>query len=177
MIPVEIELEGTDESIKTEHDKKENIRGLVKEIIKEDLGELSPEKEGGTGDLSTLFSWVRNPRSLLFTIAPYFAAIFSIPTVGQAIVDELTKPGGLIDVRFKRIVEREVNAFLDRQTQANTQLGLRQVIITSEAGFRNLGGQGQSNTFKFIREAGGINRFAPAPTIREKALGAYWKGV
>jgi hypothetical protein len=68
----------------------------------------------------------------------------------------LTRPGGWLDLRFRRFMQNENNAFLDRQTQRNTLIGLRQVTIQSVAGFRNINGIGNENTLRQIRE-GGVN--------------------
>ncbi len=58
------------------------------------------------------------------------------------IFELITRDGGALDLRFKRKMLNEQNSFLDRQTQKNTQIGLRQVIIQSRAGFIQLNGAG-----------------------------------
>lgn len=71
------------------------------------------------------------------------------------IFKELTRDGGLLDLRWKRIIDDEVNGFLDRQTQRNTQIGTRQVIIQSRAGFIAINGAaGNENTIRQIRDGG-----------------------
>ena len=76
------------------------------------------------------------------------------PQMAEEVFKWLTRPGGWLDLRFKRVLENETNAFLDRQTQWNTQIGLRQVTIQSIAGFRNINGIGNENTLRQIREGG-----------------------
>lgn len=66
-----------------------------------------------------------------------------------------TRDGGPLDLRFRRRLLNEQNSFLDRQTQRNTQIGLRQVIIQSRAGFIQMnGGAGNENTNRQIRDGG-----------------------
>jgi hypothetical protein len=76
------------------------------------------------------------------------------PAMAEEVFKWLTRPGGWLDIRFKRVLEAETNAFLDRQTQWNTQIGLRQVTIQSIAGFRNINGIGNENTLRQVREGG-----------------------
>ena len=73
-----------------------------------------------------------------------------------SIFDLLTKPGGPLDLRFKRIIDDEINAFLSRQTQKDTEMGVRQVIIQSKTGFTASNGKNNYNTLRGIRE-GGLN--------------------
>ena len=87
---------------------------------------------------------------------PLIVAVLA-PAMAEEVFKWLTRPGGWLDIRFKRVLEAETNAFLDRQTQWNTQIGLRQVTIQSVAGFRNINGIGNENTLRQIREGGVSN--------------------
>jgi len=58
------------------------------------------------------------------------------------ILKMLTADGSALDLRWKRLMQKEENSFLDRQTQRNTQIGLRQVIVQSRAGFIQINGAG-----------------------------------
>ena len=74
------------------------------------------------------------------------------------IIQELTKPGGPFDLRFKRIVEKEFNSLMDRQTAHDIAIGERGIIIQSRQGFINRNGAlTNTNTLRTIRE-GGINK-------------------
>jgi len=73
------------------------------------------------------------------------------------IFDELTRPGSVLDLRWRRIISNEVSAFLSRQTQKDTQFGVRQVIIQSKTGFTATNGKNNYNTLRGIRE-GGLNK-------------------
>ncbi len=91
--------------------------------------------------------------NLLRVAGPVFIALLA-PKMAEAVLKWITRPGGFLDLRFKRVLEDEQNAFLSRQTQYNTQLGFRQVTIQSVAGFRNINGIGSENNLRQIREGG-----------------------
>ena len=88
---------------------------------------------------------------------PHAALIAFAISLAPFIFDILIAPGGLFDVRFKRIVDDEINAFLARQTQKDTEFGYRQVIIQSKLGFTAPNGVNNYNTVRGIRE-GGLNQ-------------------
>lgn len=85
---------------------------------------------------------------------PHAALVAVAIAMAPIIMEELTRPGGILDIRFRRYLEEEYNAGLDRQTQRNTQIGLRQVIIQSRAGFIQANGVANENTLRSIREGG-----------------------
>lgn len=86
---------------------------------------------------------------------PHAALVALATALIPIIFKEITKDGSILDLRWKRIIDREVNGFLDRQTQRNTQIGLRQVIIQSRAGFiQKNGAGGNENTIRQIRDGG-----------------------
>ena len=101
-----------------------------------------------------------NPASIVsigLGLLPHAALITLAVSLAPLIFDILTKPGGPLDLRFKRIIDDEINAFLSRQTQKDTEMGVRQVIIQSKLGFTASNGLNNYNTLKGIRE-GGINK-------------------
>ena len=85
---------------------------------------------------------------------PHAALIAFAISLVPIIFDMLTMPGGPFDVRFKRIVDEEISAFLARQTQKDTEFGYRQVIIQSKLGFTAPNGVNNYNTVRGIREGG-----------------------
>ena len=89
-------------------------------------------------------------------LLPHAVLISFAISLAPLIFDILTKPGGPLDLRFKRIIDDEINAFLSRQTQKDTEMGVRQVIIQSKTGFTASNGQNNYNTLRGIRE-GGVN--------------------
>jgi len=60
-------------------------------------------------------------------------------------------------LRFKRIIDNEINAYLSRQAQKDTEFGVRQVVIQSKVGFTATNGANNYNTVRGIRE-GGIDK-------------------
>ncbi len=88
------------------------------------------------------------PHAVLVTLA-----VMLVPMI----FNELTRPGGILDLRWRRIISNEVSAFLSRQTQKDTQFGVRQVIIQSKTGFTATNGKNNYNTLRGIRE-GGLNK-------------------
>lgn len=75
----------------------------------------------------------------------------------QWIISELMKPGRMLDIRFRRNIEREILAFRSREEKQKLNQGMRSVVMTSIGGLR--GGSGQ--TFSSYRTvAGGTSLFA-----------------
>lgn len=104
-------------------------------------------------------SLLDNPGQLVamgLRVMPHTAAIAFAAMIAPMVFDYLTKPGGDLDLRLKIYLQDEFNAFLSRQTQKDTEMGVRQVIIQSRTGFTALNGMNNYNTMKGIRE-GGIN--------------------
>lgn len=102
----------------------------------------------------------QNPASIVsmgLKFLPHAALIAFAISLAPIIFDILTKPGGALDLRFKRIINDEINAFISRQSQRDTEMGVRQVIIQSKTGFTATNGFNHYNTVKGIRE-GGINK-------------------
>lgn len=101
-----------------------------------------------------------SPAGIFTSAIPFLphAALVSLSLMlAPFIFDQLTKPGGPLDLRFKRIISDEVNAFLSRQTQKDTEMGVRPVIIQSKTGFTATNGVNNYNTLRGIRE-GGIDK-------------------
>lgn len=102
---------------------------------------------------------IQNPAQIAMEIArymPHTVIVLMAASVAPMIFELLTKPGGPYDLRFKRIIDKEISAFLSRQTQKDTEFGVRQVIIQSKTGFTAKNGANNYNTLRGIRE-GGLN--------------------
>ena len=82
---------------------------------------------------------------------PHAALVLLAVSMVPMIINLLTKPGGAYDIRWRRILEKEINGFMDRQTQRNTALGLRGVRIQSNAGFIQLNGTASANTMDLAK--------------------------
>lgn len=158
------------------------IQDLVNQTIQEQeegrpglaqLGEQGGDLTTGAGDEGGLteaqgvglgrqaLATLRDPTSLVtegLSKLPHAALIAFALALLPLIITELTKPGGPWDLRFKRIVENEFNALMDRQTAYDIRIGERSIIVQSRAGFINKNGAASNtNTLREIRE-GGINK-------------------
>lgn len=101
-----------------------------------------------------------NPTSIVaqgIKFLPHAALVALALALVPMIFDELTRPGGILDLRWRRIISNEISAYLSRQTQKDTQFGVRQVIIQSKTGFTATNGKNNYNTLRGIRE-GGLNK-------------------
>jgi hypothetical protein len=77
-----------------------------------------------------------------------------VPMIIKELVKQLTKAGSPFDKRFKRNMQREQNAFFNREEQRRRQLGLSPVIISTNIGFVNNGGNNMTATLKQVRQNG-----------------------
>lgn len=87
---------------------------------------------------------------------PHTALVLLAVSLTPMIIDELTRPGGIMDIRFRRKIENEWNGFLDRQTQKNTQIGLRSMIVQSSSGFTQINGAGSANAQRIAKNTQGF---------------------
>ena len=92
--------------------------------------------------------------SLGLRFLPHAALIAFAISLAPLIINEITKDGGLMDTRWKRVMEQENNSFLDRQAQRNTQLGWRQLIIKTRSGFTALNPALNYNNVRQISKGG-----------------------
>ncbi len=88
-------------------------------------------------------------------LAGPLAIAFLVPALIPVIIDELTRPGGLMDKRFRIEAEKEFFNGMDRQTRQNTRIGDRQVIIQQIQGFRASEGNLSTNTLDVIIQNSG----------------------
>lgn len=117
-------------------------------------------EKSAIGAASKVIGIANNPASIVasgITLLPHAVLVAFAISITPFIFDILTKPGGPLDLRFKRIISNEVNAFLSRQVQKDTEMGVRQVIIQSKTGFTASNGANHYNTQKGVRE-GGIDK-------------------
>lgn len=136
---------------------KQEIKIQMTEQREDDITKQTPIGSLDSQAASTISKGIgiaQNPAGFamgLFSKLPHTALIVLAISLVPLVIDELTKAGGAMDIRFKRELNKEVNAFLDRQTQKNTQLGLRGVRIQSTAGFIQLNGAGSANTMDLAK--------------------------
>jgi len=148
------------EGITSDLDSAENLaENLLDSETKTGTSKGKLQQTGLTG-LSTTARIGQDPASIIAKVLPSLPQATLIAfalLLAPLIFDILTKPGGPLDLRFKRIISDEVNAFLSRQSQRDTEMGVRQVIIQSKTGFTAVNGFNNYNTVKGIRE-GGVNK-------------------
>jgi hypothetical protein len=72
------------------------------------------------------------------------------------IINEMMKPGRLLDRRFKRDIENEIFAFRSREEKQKLRQGFNNIIITSIGGLR--GGAGQISSSRGLIATGQIDR-------------------
>ncbi len=146
--------------IMDENKQTENV-----EKSQKDIG--TDTEQQGTGKEAKLKSTVlkgigmaQNPMGAITGVLskvpiPHVALVALAMSLIPLIISVLTKDGSALDLRWKRLMQKEENSFLDRQTQRNTQIGLRQVIVQSRAGFIQTNGAGGSeDNIRQIREGG-----------------------
>jgi len=149
------------EGITTDPDSAESLAGNLLDS-EQKTGKKSQGKlqQTGLSGVSAITGVGNDPASIIARVLPSLPQATLIAfalLLAPLIFDILTKPGGPLDLRFKRIISDEVNAFLSRQSQRDTEMGVRQVIIQSKTGFTAVNGFNNYNTVKGIRE-GGINK-------------------
>jgi len=154
-------------------DFDEIIRNTIRDIVDEQtqgdstLPTLDAGEEGGftssqgVGVARSALSKFQNPEGLVaegLQFLPHAAVVSFALVLIPIIINELTKPGGPFDLRWKRQMEKEFNALMDRQTAYDLNIGERGLIVQTRQGFiNNLGRAGNANTLRQIRE-GGVNR-------------------
>ena len=119
-----------------------NVEATIRQTVEKGAGAVMNPMGALSGGLKS----IPIPHAQLVALALAMAPlIFKI----------ITADGGPLDLRFRRKMLKEQNSFLDRQTQRNTQIGLRQVIIQSRAGFIQMNGAGgNENTIRQVRDGG-----------------------
>lgn len=169
----EIEV-GGGMDIGSDEEFKEAIIELIGDILTEsgdgtselaqDLLDAEEEKKKKGTKEAKVSSFTRktvrvgeDPTSLIgdaITMLPHAKLVALALALAPLTFAILTKPGGPLDLRWKRFIEDEINAFLSRQTQKDTEFGVRQVIIQSKIGFTATNGKNNYNTVRGIREGG-----------------------
>jgi len=140
----------------------DSAQNLAQDLL--DAEEKTGKKKGkleseASRQASRVIGVANNPAAIVaqaLPLLPHTVLITFAIMLAPLIFDILTKPGGPLDLRFKRIISDEVNAFLSRQSQRDTEMGVRQVIIQAKTGFTATNGENNYNTLRGIRE-GGVN--------------------
>lgn len=168
-----IESQGGMDILGSNEEINNAIREAVKEVVSDpdsadDLTEelLDSKEKTGKNKIGTPLTAtkkglgiVENPASIVsmgLQLLPHAALVAFVLSITPLILDTMLKPGGLFDRRLKIVMSEVVNGLaLDRQTQKNYSIGIRQLTIQSRAGFRNIQGIGSEDSLRQIREGTG----------------------
>lgn len=163
----------------------QNIDGMIEQLIREKLNETKSGSAGESSSEGTSMMDVLRGASagangpmgaigMLGRFIPHIAAGLLAIGFAKKISDFIFGAGGPADLRFKRDMPKEIENYLTRQQQRDTQIGKRQVIIQAQQGFLNLQGKGNSNTMRQIVESVGGNRLSNIG-LNERSYGQYWR--
>jgi len=146
---------------------RENMDDLIDALIEQKMSELQPAGTGGeettTGGFKPMDILAGASRGRggsqaiigsIMKMIPYLGPILVAAGVAAYLFDWAKGAGGPLDTRYRRELLNEQFNFLSRQLARDTEIGNRQLIIQSDANFRNLGGAGNSNTLRQVREKG-----------------------
>lgn len=140
--------------------ESKDAQDLAQDLIDADSKKKGTNEAKAAAATKKVISKAENPASIIgdvIAILPHAKLVALALVLAPLIFKIFTKPGGPLDLRFKRIIDDEITAFLSRQTQKDTEYGVRQVIIQSKIGFTATNGKNNYNTVRGIRE-GGIDK-------------------
>lgn len=173
---------GIDEEFRTEVEQiiQDEVKTQIQDLEKEGAPKQSSPEGSSAPDLQgpalEAFQAIKNPGSLVakgLKLLPHAAAVLFAIQISKYVFAEITKAGGTMDLRWRRQMDDEFNAFLDRQTQRNTQIGNRQVVIQSTAGFIQMNGAANENTLRQIRDGGVDGTRLAKVDLRDHAQGLF----
>ena len=155
---VEIELELQDEGVQKEAGERAKKEAKPDEQLDttEVSGQLEGMISGSVADAGLTMGLLSNPRGFIATtiaskipiIGAAIAAVMLAPEVVRFFIDELTRPGGVFDKRFKRILSLEQNKFITRDEKRRRELGLDQVIFSQQKNWSGIAGGEVYNNLK-----------------------------
>ena len=133
--------------------------------------------ESTLGEVNSITS---NPVAYIERLLPRLIPIMApmlipmiVPSVIENFINLMTQPGMPLDPRFTRFLDREWNSGLERQTQFNTMIGRRNVVVQTRAGWINQMGAGHSSVYKRVAEGTGIGpRIGTLVGMPDRAIGA-----
>jgi hypothetical protein len=100
-----------------------------------------------------LKSLLQNPSGFFLGLGtktiPFLGTILASAEFAQWLINEMIKPGGPFDRRFKLIVKDQVNLLRDPDHNWAVRIGERQLIISTQPGHRGFGGT--TNNLEKIR--------------------------
>jgi hypothetical protein len=119
---------------------------------KSPLGEISQMSSAQLGNFRSLLN---NPSGFIMsTFIQKFAKGVGVFTLALVLMEAvkvsitgLTKPGRLLDIRFKRDIRNEIAAFESRKNQQSIRQGFSSIILTSTPYMRGSVGQAGQTTY------------------------------
>lgn len=133
--------------------------------------------------IGNLLSFGKNPSTMMLRVffkkfARGAGAIALAYIIMEAIkfgLEFLTRDGMPFDRRFKRYIQKEVIAFLDRMFKAELRQGFRTVITTTIGGLRGGNGQVSGNQYALLQ--GNISKKIPLNQYAIPINTAITKGI
>ena len=151
--------------------KQDDINKKVELFDRGNVGDISRFTSQQMGNL---VNFVSNPVDfMIHTVLGKFAKGLGVVALATAIfgavklvIDEILKPGRLLDIRFKRDIKDEIIAFRRREDQQRLKQGFANIIITTQPRLR--GGQNQvTNTFDLVRTGNFPSNIGTSPIMLE----------
>ena len=161
---------------------EDSIRNIVNESLEERELAYTPtakEKSKSTNPAEQALSFLggklgASPQSIVASLAPVLGPaiiVLMLPKILEFVLQELTKPGGVFDTRFRRELQKEQFGFYDRQLQYDSRYGHRNVIIQGVNGFKREQGAFHASTFRDITEGTGEGFRLSRIGLTDKAYG------
>ncbi len=148
------EFVGSGDNAEGDIKQTKRTQEAVKKLEQFDKGKIGEINRFTSSQMGNLRGFVTDPVG--FIIGSVFkklakgVGIIALATIifeaVKFIISELLKPGRLLDIRFKRDINKELIAFRRREDQQKLKQGFSNIIITTQPRLR--GGEGQIfNTF------------------------------
>lgn len=177
------------------HDELGELNQVKDAQIEETVKELKRFKQGNVGEIQRLTSQqFGNIRSLAvnpvqFMIGSVFSKLKSgvgvmalaaiLYEVVRFVINELLKPGRLLDRRFRRDIEDEILAFRRREEKQKLRAGQTNIIVSTIGGLRGTAAHGQVVSSRGLIARGAIDAVIPQsfeqPSTQQEASGQELK--
>jgi hypothetical protein len=165
-------LEG---SITTKNPEIKDLKDTVASYQEGNVAKLNKFSSAQFGNVKAMAS---NPMAFLVSmfsrqiikVISVIGIIAIVAEIVKFVVMEALKPGRLLDRRFKRLAQDEVQLFWDHQEQQKLRQGFRDVRVSSHAGLR--GGMDMVNGNLFAHQPGAGSLGPPTEYVRTTVVNA-----
>jgi len=161
--------------------EQKKTREIIKKVDRWDKGHIGKVNSFTSTQFGNLQGFVENPAGFIINqIFKKFAKGVGIIALAliifeavKWIISELLKPGRLLDLRFKRDINKEIIAFRRREDQQKLKQGFSSIIITSSPRLRASVSQAAqtTNTLDFVARGGFPENIGSNPMLVEAAAG------